>query len=381
MLKTHLPDSCGKPTSALPMSRPVGLIKPRMSWCATPTPARLRRGRVRLPTACPILRYPAISRRPARHENGRLRIGEIELSEQDVRGLLERKGLEDSRRATMPASAAEYQLPTDMPMPPGMSWKWNTEDPVLSPLIGQVKEWAFAHGVDQPGFNKLVGTWVAHELAGQARFEQAQKAEREKLGQTAPLRISAIETFFNAHLGTESAKALTQTLFTAAQVQAFEKLMHTFVSQGSGGFNGAHREPGVVVLFDFGPQPPPMAGVPDQADAKRMRKYAIERAEWERETGNKPVDVGFNSVDASAAKLYDPKRWRSSATATAEDMEVQVGPQPRGITGTLVNWNTSGVMQACWLVYDLITNQTFVVDTASAREWIERDQRYSRAFL
>jgi len=30
---------------------------------------------------------------PASVENGRLRIGEIELSEQDVRGLLERKGL------------------------------------------------------------------------------------------------------------------------------------------------------------------------------------------------------------------------------------------------------------------------------------------------
>jgi hypothetical protein len=140
--------------------------------------------------------------------------------------------------------------------------------------------------------------------------------------------------------------------------------------------NVNRRLPGcVVVLFDFGPQPPA------QADARRMHKYQIDRVLWENETGNKPVELGMNSVDATAAKLYDPRRWRTSPTATAEDMEVQVGPQPRGITGTLVNWNTSGVMQACWLVYDLITNQTFVVDTASAREWIERDQRYSRAFL
>jgi hypothetical protein len=142
--------------------------------------------------------------------------------------------------------------------------------------------------------------------------------------------------------------------------------------------NVNRRVPGcVVVLFDFGPQPPPAVAVPNQYDAKRMRKYEVERAFWEKETGNKPVDVGLNSIDASEFKARDPKRWRTSATATVEETQVE----PRGITGTLVNWNTSGVMQACWLVYDLITNQTFVVDTASAREWIERDQRYSRAFL
>jgi hypothetical protein len=180
---------------------------------------------------------------PASVENGRLRVGDIDLGPDEVKGLLERHALESSRRATMPASADQYTLPTDMPMPPGMTWQWRSDDPVLSPLLSQVKEWAFAHGVDQPGFNKLLGTYVAHELNTQAQFERAQKAERERLGQTGPVRISAIETFFNAHLGTESAKALTQTLFTAKQVEAYEKLMHTFVSQGSGGYNGSHREP------------------------------------------------------------------------------------------------------------------------------------------
>jgi hypothetical protein len=32
-------------------------------------------------------------------------------------------------------------------------------------------------------------------------------------------------------------------MFTAAQVNAFEKLMHKFVSGGGASFNGAHREP------------------------------------------------------------------------------------------------------------------------------------------
>ena len=180
---------------------------------------------------------------PASVENGKLRIGDIELDEASVRGLLERKGLEDSRRATMPASADQYTLPTDMALPNGMSWKWNTEDPVMAPLLTQVKDWAFAHGVDQPGFNKLLGTYVAHQLAGEAQFQRAQKAEIEKLGELAPVRVDAIKTFLNAHLGSENAKALTDTMFTSRAVQAYERLMQTFISQGSGGFNGAHREP------------------------------------------------------------------------------------------------------------------------------------------
>jgi len=112
-----------------------------------------------------------------------------------------------------------------------------------------------------------------------------------------------------------------------------------------------------------------------------MHAYEKARAIWMKESGGKPIDVGLNSIEASEFKSRDPASWRSSPTAKDDAMEKQVGPEPQGITGTLVNWNTSGVMQACWLVYDLITNQTFVVDTASAREWIERDQRYSRAFL
>jgi hypothetical protein len=54
-----------------------------------------------------------------------------------------------------------------------------------------------------------------------------------------------------------------------------------------------------------------------------MRKYEIERAEWEKETGGKPVDCGFNSVDAMEARVRDGNRWRTSATATADEIPVQ----------------------------------------------------------
>jgi hypothetical protein len=130
------------------------------------------------------------------------------------------------------------------------------------------------------------------------------------------------------------------------------------------------RVPGcVVVLFDFGPQPPA------QADAKRRRKYAIERAEWEKETGNKPVELGLNSVDASAAKLYDPRRWRTSPTASAE---AQI--EPRVVTGQVISMDPTASLQA-WLIYDVISASHFLVPIIDARHWLEADNRYQRAFF
>jgi hypothetical protein len=79
----------------------------------------------------------------------------------------------------------------------------------------------------------------------------------------------------------------------------------------------------VVKLFDFGPQPPSVVGVPAQADARRMRAYEKASAQWVEETNGQPVAVNFNSCDASEAKLYDPKRWRTSATATTDEIPAQ----------------------------------------------------------
>jgi hypothetical protein len=88
--------------------------------------------------------------------------------------------------------------------------------------------------------------------------------------------------------------------------------------------NVNRRVPGCVTLvFDHGPQRP------KATDVHRLRRYALDRAQWELETGNKPVELGLNSVDASAAKLYDPMRWRTSATAPAEKIPAQQTTTPQ----------------------------------------------------
>jgi hypothetical protein len=117
--------------------------------------------------------------------DGRLAIGDLRLSETDIRGLLERKGIEDSRRAQMPKDAASFglDLPSDFEMPPGVAeWQWNLQDPVSAAMLGQAKEFAFAHGLDQPAFSKLLGLYVSNQIAEGQRFEAAKAAEVGKLG-------------------------------------------------------------------------------------------------------------------------------------------------------------------------------------------------------
>jgi hypothetical protein len=129
--------------------------------------------------------------------------------------------------------------------------------------------------------------------------------------------------------------------------------------------NVNRRVPGcTVVLIDFGPQPPKVI------DARRMRKYAVERAEWERETGNKPVDVGFNSVDASAAKLYDPRRWRASLTATVEE---SIEPRSAGqVVIDFVSQAGGGAAFRGFWVQDITTGTKYVLFSVDYTEVLSR---------
>jgi hypothetical protein len=126
-------------------------------------------------------------------------------------------------------------------------------------------------------------------------------------------------------------------------------------------------------VYDFGPQPPPVIGVPAQADARRMRRYEIERTAWERETGGKPVDCGLNGADAAEFKSRDPKRWRSSATAAVD--ETIAAPKSAG--QIVVNFvAASGVQLGGYWLIDITTGTKYVVFSPDFIEWQSRDLRY-----
>jgi hypothetical protein len=110
-----------------------------------------------------------------------------------------------------------------------------------------------------------------------------------------------------------------------------------------------------------------------------MRQYHAEHEEWLRATGGKPYRVALNSIDARSWLAAD-RRYSRSATER-EPMQSQIAPKA-AIVGQLVNANPWGAFAGgCWLVADIISGNTFILDTTSAREWMARDARYSRVFL
>jgi hypothetical protein len=130
---------------------------------------------------------PGDPAQPQQTTPDRIRVGDVELTADDLKGLMERRGLEESRRATMPEKPENYSLdlPADFKLPDGVQWQWNLADSVLTPLIGQAKEWAFANGIGQEGFSKMMSLFAASQVHEQQLISRVAAAEVEKLGAAA----------------------------------------------------------------------------------------------------------------------------------------------------------------------------------------------------
>jgi hypothetical protein len=177
--------------------------------------------------------------------DGKLVVGDLTLSADDIKSILAEKAARDSRAANRPADAGGYSLdlPGDFELPPGIAeWRWNVDDPTTAALLGSAKEWAFANGLDQPAFSKLLGIYAGHQITEERRFSEAKAAEVGKLGTNAAGRVDAVNTWLESQVGSQLAHELRRTMVTAGQVKAYEQLMRNFVSQGVSGNPGAGRD-------------------------------------------------------------------------------------------------------------------------------------------
>jgi hypothetical protein len=186
---------------------------------------------------------------PAASDGTKLRVGDYELSPDDIKGLMERRALEQSRKATLPASPDKYllQLPPDFKMPDGMAeWRFDVNHPVQGPLLARAQQIAHENGMSQEGFSRMLALHVANEVQQQQMFDRAKAAELNKLGEMAGVRVDAVRTFVRSMVG-DAAPALLMVLEqapVASTIVGFEKLMRAFSSQGLGGFPGAARDGG-----------------------------------------------------------------------------------------------------------------------------------------
>ena len=150
-----------------------------------------------------------------------------------------RVAAEDSRRLTLPAKPEDYkvELPKDFTPPVGVEFKFNEADP----LLAQARTVAHELGIPQEGFQKLLGLYAGAQVASEAQITAARQAEIAKLGPTGPSRVDAVTRWAEGVLGKAEGQQLASRMFTASDVQIFERLISK--STGSGTFKSTGREP------------------------------------------------------------------------------------------------------------------------------------------
>jgi hypothetical protein len=168
-------------------------------------------------------------------QDAKVKVGELELTETELKGLLERKGLEESRKLTLPGDPSKYALtlPDDFKIPQGIEYKIDEN----SPAATLARQFAVDAGLTQAEFSRMVAIHAAVEVQQVANLKTARDAELNKLGATGFQRITAVETFLRGRLGDDVGRAMGGMLVTAKHVEGFERLMQQFANGGSGSFS------------------------------------------------------------------------------------------------------------------------------------------------
>ena len=174
-------------------------------------------------------------------EDGKLKVGELELSADDVAALMATKAQADLRATQVPATAADYKpdLPADLQLPPGIEFKIDVSDPSYKDLAN----FAHARGWSQSDLSTALGIFASHQAREAAAFAQAQRAEVQKLGANGTSRVTAVETWLRSELGDDLANGMRSMIVTEKIVRGFEKLAAQRTTQGAAPFSQAHRTP------------------------------------------------------------------------------------------------------------------------------------------
>lgn len=114
----------------------------------------------------------------------------------------------------------DFQLPEGFEVPEGESVIDEND-----PRISAVRDFAHANQLTQEQFEGLIAIGAQADIAEQANVREALTKQREELGAKATERVNAVTTWLGAKIGGDLAGALAPMLYTAKQVQAFEKLM------------------------------------------------------------------------------------------------------------------------------------------------------------
>lgn len=148
----------------------------------------------------------------------------------------------DGKKAAVPESADKYEpkLPEGFELPEGVEFKIDPDDPLLS-VARQVAHQA---GLDQSGFESMIGLYAQQQLAEKQALDGARTRQMEALGSQAQARVDAAKTFVTAAAGPDAMQYFEHILQLKGGVEAFEKIMRRASSGGLPSVTNGGREGG-----------------------------------------------------------------------------------------------------------------------------------------
>jgi hypothetical protein len=180
---------------------------------------------------------------PVVDTSAKIKIGDVEATENEWRDALTAKAAAESKKLSLPENGNyKLELPPDLKLPNGVKFEFAENDPLKKPGLDAARAFSLKHGLDQTAFSELLGIYAGSQAHEIATLNAARDAEVQKLGAAGTARVTAVTTWIRAFFGEARARPLIATLATEAHIASYEKIIQRLTNQGGGNYSGAGRD-------------------------------------------------------------------------------------------------------------------------------------------
>lgn len=163
----------------------------------------------------------------------------------DFEALTALKAAADERAKGVPEKIEDYEvaLPEGFEVPQGITLSFDkmAEDPVVKAVLPEIRQFAKDNNLTKDQFKGLVALKAKFDLAEHGEMKRLAGEQKAALGTKAEARVGAVVTWLQGKLGNEHANVLMPMMFTAKQIEAFEKVI-AVAGGGSSPPGGGGRE-------------------------------------------------------------------------------------------------------------------------------------------
>lgn len=162
------------------------------------------------------------------HKDG---VVDLEAFKTHLEELNAAKGRLDERLADVPEDpdGYEFAIPeidfTEMGLPKEFALQIDPEDPVVGPLLTDLRGVLHEYGMPQAAAGKLMGVLARYEAASYKAGTDQMAADLQTLGSKHEARLATVRRGIEAKLPAELAQGLIGSVRTAAAVKALEALL------------------------------------------------------------------------------------------------------------------------------------------------------------